>query len=124
MIHDSSLNENHDCNNFTINSISVNCANNMQNPKLGDAIFSISTTYCNDHDWGDNDSYDIENFLKPHDEYACDNIESGCGEVMTLFDDPTILEECQLCMHVDHIENMLCDSYIVEFEYDPTYNYY
>ena len=44
---------------------------------------------------------------------------------MTLFDDnPTILEECQLCMHVDHVENMLCDSYIVEFEYDPTCNYY
>ena len=49
---------------------------------------------------------------------------SGFGEVMTLFDDPTILEECQLCMHVDHVENMLCDSYIVEFEYDPTFNYY
>ena len=27
-------------------------------------------------------------------------------------------------MHVDHIENMLCDSYIVEFDYDPTCNYY
>ena len=33
--------------------------------------------------------------------------ESGFGEVMTLFDDPTILEECQLCMHVDRVENML-----------------
>ena len=44
---------------------------------------------------------------------------------MTLFDDnPTILEECQLCMHEDRVENMLCDSYIVEFEYDTTYNYY
>ena len=44
---------------------------------------------------------------------------------MTLFDDnPTILEECQLCMHVDRVENMLCDSYIVEFSYDPTCNYY
>ena len=27
-------------------------------------------------------------------------------------------------MHVDRVENILCDSYIVEFEYDPTYNYY
>ena len=35
-----------------------------------------------------------------------------------------LLEECQLRMHVDHVENMLCDSYIVEFEYDPTCNYY
>ena len=113
----------------------------MQNPKLGDANFAMSTTCCNDHDWGD-DSYDLEKLFKSHDEYACDNIESGfgrestlgknnptylesvqsyeifdksgLGEVMTLFDDnPTILEECQLCMHVDHVENMLCDSYTV-----------
>ena len=48
VIHDSSLNEKHDCNDFTINSINVNCANNMQNPKLGDASFAMSTTYCND----------------------------------------------------------------------------
>ena len=63
VIHDSSLNEKPDCNDFTINSINVNCANNMQNPKLGDANFAISTTCCNDHDWGDNDSYDLESFL-------------------------------------------------------------
>ena len=44
---------------------------------------------------------------------------------MTLFYvDPTILEECQLCMHEDHKEKILCDSYIVEFDYDPTCNYY
>ena len=44
---------------------------------------------------------------------------------MTLVNDnPTILEECQLRMHVDHVENMLCDSYILEFSYDPTCNYY
>ena len=33
VIHDSSLNEKHDCNDFTINSINVNCANNMQKKK-------------------------------------------------------------------------------------------
>ena len=50
---------------------------------------------------------------------------SGFGEVMTLVNvNPTILEECQLCMHVDRVENMLCDSYFVEFAYDPTCNYY
>ena len=39
---------------------------------------------------------------------------------MTLVNDnPTILEECQLCIHVDHVENVFCDSYIVEFSYDP-----
>ena len=114
----------------------------------------MSTTCCNDHDWGDS-SYDLENLFKPHDEYeidnsVCNNIEngfgrvstlnptyfenvqsygifekSGFGEVMTLANvNPSILEECQLRMHVDHVENMLCDSYFVEFAYDPTCNYY
>jgi len=50
---------------------------------------------------------------------------SGFGEVMTLVNvNPTILEERQLCTHVDHVENILCDSFIVEFEYDPKCNYY
>ena len=50
---------------------------------------------------------------------------SGFGEVMTLVNvNPTILEECQLCMHVVHKENILCGSYVVEFAYDSTCNYY
>ena len=50
---------------------------------------------------------------------------SGFGEVMTLVNvNPTILEECQLCIHVDRVKNMFCDWYIVEFDYDPTCNYY
>jgi len=129
VIHDRSLNKKHDCNDVIINSMNVNYANNMQNLKLGGTSFPMSTTCCNDHDWGDS-SYDLENLFKPHDEYeidniVCNNIESGFGEVMTLFyDNPTILEECKLCMHVDHEEKILCDSYIVEFDYDPTCNYY
>ena len=44
---------------------------------------------------------------------------------MTLVNvNPTILEECQLCMHVDRVENILCDNYFVEFSYDATCNYY
>ena len=44
---------------------------------------------------------------------------------MTLVNvNPTILEECQRCIHVDRVKNMFCDSYIVEFSYDPTCNYY
>jgi len=57
VIHDISLNEKHDCNYVIISSINVNCANDMQNPKLGDANFAMPTTYCNDHDWGDIDSW-------------------------------------------------------------------
>ena len=63
VIHDSSLNEKHDYNDVIISSINVNCVSDMQNPKLGDACFVMSTTYCNDHDWGDNDSYDLEIYL-------------------------------------------------------------
>src|SRR3989337_3435649 len=63
VIHDSSFNEKHDCNDVIINPINVNCVNNMQNYKLGDDDFVMSTTYCNDHDWGDA-PYDLENLFK------------------------------------------------------------
>ena len=133
VIHNGSLNKKHDCNDFIINYINVNCVNDIENPMLGDASFAMCTTCCNDHDWGDS-SFDLENLFKPHDEYeidnsVCNNIESGFGrvstldptyldnvqsyevfdkggfgEVMTLVNDnPTILEECQLCIHVDHV---------------------
>ena len=69
----------------------------MQNPKLGDASFAMSTTCCNDHDWGDS-FYDLENLFKLHDESeidnsVCNNIDSGFGRVSTL--DPTYLENVQ-----------------------------
>jgi hypothetical protein len=76
---DSSLNEKYDCNGVIINSINVNHVNDMQNHKLGDAMFdefSMTSTYCNDHDWGDNGSYDLDNLFNPHDEY---DFESGFG---------------------------------------------
>ena len=45
----------------------------------------ISCTFnCNNHDWGDNDSYYLEDLFKSHDEYACDNIKSGFRRVSTL----------------------------------------
>ena len=64
-------------------------------------IILVSTTYCNDHDWGDNDSYDLDNLFMPHDEYAIDNkscnsIESGFGRVSTLGEtNPTYLDNVQ-----------------------------
>ena len=91
------MNEKHDCNDVIINSINVNCANDMQNLKLGDASFAMSTTCYNDHDWGDS-SYYLENLFNSHDEYKidksfCINIESGFGRVSNL--DPTYLENDQ-----------------------------
>ena len=72
VIPDGSLNKKHDFNDDSINSIYINCANNMQNPKLGDASFAMTSTCCNDHDWGDS-SCDLEKLFKPHDEYEIDN---------------------------------------------------
>ena len=44
---------------------------------------------------------------------------------MTLVDvNPTILEDYKTFLHVDHEKKILYDSYIVEFDYDPTCNYY
>src|SRR3954464_13410542 len=47
VLHDRSLNKKHDYNDFIINSIDVNYANNMQNPNLGDASFAMSNSH-----WG------------------------------------------------------------------------
>jgi hypothetical protein len=100
VIHDSSLNEKHDYNDVSINSINVNCVNDMQNPKLGDANFVMSTTYCTDHGGGDA-SYVLVILFWRHDEYVIDNniynnIESGFGRVSTLGkNNPTYLESVQ-----------------------------
>ena len=85
VIHDRSLNKKHDCNDVIRKSINVYCVNDMQKPKLRDANFAMSTTCCNDHDWGDS-SYDLENLFNSHNEYkidniVCNNIESGFGRV-------------------------------------------
>ena len=37
---------------------------------------------------------------------------------------PLFWKSVKLCIHVDRVKNMFCDSYIVEFAYDPTCNYY
>ena len=56
---DSSFDEKHNFNDVIINSLNVNCVNDMQNLKLGDASFAMTTMCRNDHDWGDS-SYDLE----------------------------------------------------------------
>ena len=123
-------------------------AYDMKRPKLGDAMFDEDDIFCppsSDEqiyfddsmppiydDYIDKSGFGRVSTLGSNDptildgvESYCDNYESGFGEVMTLVNlNPTILEECQLCIHVDLVKNMFCDSYFVEFAYDPTRNYY
>ena len=97
-----------------------------------DDDFVMPTNYYDDHDWGDNydASCDLGNLFEPHDESItdkniCKTVESGFGEVINLVDvNPTILKDYKVYMHEDHEENILYDSYIVEFDYDPTCNYF
>ena len=140
-----SLYEEHDCNVVSMNSLNIHDTNDMQSHKLGEAMFDEDDNFSLP-------SFDMQisndDIMPPtYDDYIdesgfgrvstlyytySENVQSyeifdksGFGEVMTLVNvNPTMLEECQLCIHVDRVKNMFCDSYIVEFSYDPTCNYY
>ena len=105
--------------------------------RLGSSLYDLENLF-KPHDEYEIDNHFCNNFesgfgrVSTLDPTYLENVQSygifdksGFGKVMTLVNDnPTILEECQLRMHVDRVENMLCDSYFVEFAYDPTCNYY
>src|SRR3990170_3367173 len=87
-----SLNDEHDCNVVGMNSLNIHDANDMQNHKLGDAMFDeddIFSPPCFDEKIYYDDS------MPPiYDDYID---ESGFGEVATLFnDDSTILKEASI----------------------------
>ena len=83
------LNDEHDCNVVSMNSLNIHDANAMQIHKLGDAMFD-------EDDISSPRRFDVQicyNDCMPpiYDDY---NDESGFGEVMTLFsDESTILDE-------------------------------
>ena len=142
------LNDEHDCNVVSMNSLNIHDANDMQSHKLGEAMFDEDDIFCPPSfdeqiyyddsmppiydDYIDESGFGRVSTLGSNDptilegvESYCDNYESGFGEVMTSVNvNPTILEECQLCILVDHEKNALCDGYIVEFIHDATENYY
>ena len=77
-----SMNDEHDCNVACMNSLNIHDANNMQNHKLGDAMFDEDDIFSPPR-------FDVQicyNDCMPpiYDDY---NDESGFGEVMTLFRD-------------------------------------
>ena len=81
------LNEEHDCNVASMNSLNIHDANDMQSHKLGDAMFDEDDIFSPL-------SFDVQicyDCMPPiYDDYID---ESGIGEVMNLFsDDSTILE--------------------------------
>ena len=111
------LNDGHDCNVLSTNSLNIHDANDMQSHKLGEAMFDEDDIFCPPSfdeqiyydesmppiydDYIDESGFGRVSTLGSNDptiledvEYYCDNYESGFGEVMTLFsDDSTISEE-------------------------------
>ena len=111
-----SLNDEHDCNVISMNSLNIHDANDMQSHKLGDAMFDeddifspqsyVEKIYYDDSmppiydDYIDESGFGRVSTLGSNDptiledvEYYCDNYESGFGEVMTLFSDESTISE-------------------------------
>ena len=84
-----SLNDDHDCNVVSMNSLNIHDANDMQSHKLGDAMFDEDDIFSPPS--FDEQIYYDESMPPIYDDYID---ESRFGEVMTLFcDESTIPEE-------------------------------
>ena len=83
------MNDEHDCNVVSMNSLNIHDANDMQSHKLGDVMFDEDDIFCPPS--FDEKIYYDECMPSIYDNYID---ESGFGEVMTLFnDESTILEK-------------------------------
>ena len=105
-----SLNDEHDCNVVSMNSLNIHDANDMQSHKLGDAMFD-------EYDIFSPPSFDekiyYDDCMPPiYDDYID---ESGFGEVMTLFsDESTISEEVPIdCENKVAIYDDYCDDLLL-----------
>ena len=130
------LNDEHDCNVVSMNSLNVHDANDMQSHKIGEAMFREDDIFCPPSfdeqiyyddsmppiydDYIDESGFGRVSTLGSNDptilegvESYCDNYKSGFGEVMTLFsNDSTILED----VSIDYDENKVAtyDDYCDE----------
>ena len=83
------LNDEHDCNVFSTNSLNIHDTNDMQSHKLGDAMFVEDDIFCPPS--FDEQIYYDDSMRPIYDDYID---ESGFGRVSTLgSNDPTILED-------------------------------
>ena len=91
------LNDEHDCNVVSINSLNIHDANDMQSHKLGDAIFDEDDIFSLPS--FDEKIYYDDRMPPIYDDYVD---ESGFGRVSTLCNnDPTILEGVESYYNID-----------------------
>ena len=81
------VNDEHDCNVVSMNSLNTHDANDMQSHKLGDAMFDEDDVFCPPS--FDEQIYYDDSMPPIYDDYID---ESVFGRVSTLGNDPTILE--------------------------------
>ena len=82
------LNDDHDCNVVSMNSLNIHDANDMQSHKLGEAMFDEDDIFCPPS--FDEKIYYDESMPPIYDDYID---ESVFGEVMTLFNDESTISE-------------------------------
>ena len=92
--------------------LNTNIANYMESSKLGDDGFD------------EQDIFSPPNFEEKicYDDYHDDN--DSPTPTITNEKYYAYVESKSTFLHVDHGNNALCDTYIVEFIHDPTKNYY
>ena len=148
------VNDEHDCNVLSMNSLNTHDANDMQSHKLGDAIFDeddlFSSSTLNDQNHFDesmppiyDDYYEGTYALKKRDDKTfhtfkkpfakpCFFIVDTICSAQVFYDTPTTILEnrfpyvqsSKIYILVDHEKNALGAGYIVEFIHDATENYY
>ena len=144
-----SLNDEHDCNVVSMNSLNTHDANDMQSHKLGDATFDdddmFSPPSFDEKIYYDesrppiyDDYYDDTYAIKNKDNHETCHLDFNFQLDDASHDSyfvefaPTIIHEknfaCvesnKFSMLVDHEKNALGAGYIVEFIHDATENYY
>ena len=109
-----SLNDEHDCNVVSMNSLNIHDANDMQSHKLGEAMFDEYDIFCPPS--FDEQIYYDESMPPIYDDY--------CDDTYAIKKKFAYVESSKFSMLVDHEKNVLGAGYIVEFIHDATENYY
>ena len=139
------LNDEHDCNVISMNSLNIHDTNDMQSHKLGEAMFDEHDIFCllslDEQIYYDEsmppiyDDYCDDTYaLKNNDNHETCHLDLNFQSHDSYFVEfaPTIIHEknfayvesSKFSMQVDHEKNALCSRYIVEFFHDATEYYY
>ena len=139
------MNDEHDCNVVSMNSLNIHDANDMQSHKLGEAMFDEDDIFCppsfDEQIYYDEsmppiyDDYCDDTYaLKNNDNHETCHLDLNFQSHDSYFVEfaPTIIHEknfayvesSKFSMLVDHEKNALGAGYIVEFIHDATENYY